>query len=376
MASSSRMVGRTSLIVGALLVGLLAAEALVRLLGSAPSLEEIPISTSSAFQFSDNPRLAYGYKPNYRSLSECFDYSSDFPYINAHGFRDIERTIHKPDGVFRVALVGDSVVAGNHAGPKEMILGSVLDVLGGDEIEVLSFGVAGYNMSGYLVLSEEVAVQFEPDLVILLLEAGDFGWGLNDLGHLRDVYKLWPLLVHSRKSSHLLRLLTENSLIKRRILKPLLDWKHQRRLQRHEHVVQQQSELQALESLVAGSKINGFKLVAMAWPTFKHDQIEDPVSPKNIEDNSTVSNLREANIPLLSLSPSFRAHYKQNFADPQKPYSPRDAYAPDTCHPTNYGHSIAAQLIWQVLQQAEYLPPPSKQIVIPEFASTYPLQSD
>jgi hypothetical protein len=353
---------------------MLAAEGMVRLIGIAPSLEEIPISsTTSAFQLSDNPKLAYGYKPNYRAPKDGFDYADDFPYINAHGFRDIERTIQKPAGVLRVALVGDSVVAGNHAGPKEKIIGNLLDTLGGENIEVLSFGVAGYSLGGYIALIEDMALKFDPDLVVMLL-VDDFNWGQNAEINREDLHNLWPLLAYAIKPSHLLRLFTQNPVVKSRILKPLIDLQHQRRMRRHEESVQQLSEVQAIQKLAEHSRKHGYKLVAIAWPIFNDQQIADPsrTLTEHGEEIPTVAKMLSNNIPVLTLTPLFRDHYKKTFGDQQDSPSPREAYAPDTCHPTVYGHAIAAQFTWLLLQQANYLPAPNKQILVPEFVAEHP----
>lgn len=88
---------------------------------------------------------------------------------NSAGFRDRERRVEKPPGTRRVAVLGDSFVAGM-AVPQEQIFSRVTEELLKDSeppTEVLAFGVVGYSTSLELKLLEEVVVPYSPEVVVL-----------------------------------------------------------------------------------------------------------------------------------------------------------------------------------------------------------------
>ncbi len=99
---------------------------------------------------------------------------------NSLGFRDVERARSKPDGVARVALVGDSMVEALQV-PLERTaaalhgkkLNAGIGALPGDALrwEVLNFGISGYSVGQYLLVWEEYVRQFEPDTVFVFVSA-------------------------------------------------------------------------------------------------------------------------------------------------------------------------------------------------------------
>ena len=93
--------------------------------------------------------------------------------INSHGYRDRERTLEKPTGVFRIAIVGDSITEARQVEPGETyaaLLERRLNVscpaYADRRIEVLNFGVAGYGTAQELLMLDRVW-PFEPDLIVL-----------------------------------------------------------------------------------------------------------------------------------------------------------------------------------------------------------------
>lgn len=94
------------------------------------------------------------------------------PYqVNQAGFRDREHTREKPPGTLRVAILGDSFVAGL-AVPQETLFPRVLEELlarggGKGAREVLAFGSVGYGTGLELLTLERRALAFSPDVVVL-----------------------------------------------------------------------------------------------------------------------------------------------------------------------------------------------------------------
>jgi hypothetical protein len=98
---------------------------------------------------------------------------------NAWGMRDRDRATAKPEGTYRIALLGPSHVMGSgvadgetFAAFLEALLNADLASWGGAEqpvhrYEVLNFGVAGYSLLDQLALLEEGALAFQPDAVFI-----------------------------------------------------------------------------------------------------------------------------------------------------------------------------------------------------------------
>ena len=95
------------------------------------------------------------------------------------GFRDREHTLDKPDGVYRIAILGDEY---SEAMAVELTrtwwwqLPARLHECGfqPDKLtEVLNFGVGGYGTAQEYVLLETTAMRYQPDLVLLQFSPND-----------------------------------------------------------------------------------------------------------------------------------------------------------------------------------------------------------
>jgi hypothetical protein len=102
-----------------------------------------------------------------------------FVRVSDAGFRDREHALDKPDGVFRVAVLGDEQSEAMHVELDDSWwsqLGRELEgcsVAGGRRVEMLNFAVNGYGTAQELVLLESVAMRYRPDLVLLQFSAGN-----------------------------------------------------------------------------------------------------------------------------------------------------------------------------------------------------------
>lgn len=93
--------------------------------------------------------------------------------INNEGLRDVEHSVAKPPGTFRVAVLGDSFVAAFQV-PRARDFCSVMErglqgcaELGGRKPEVLNFGVNAYGTGQELLTLEHRVWQYSPDVVVL-----------------------------------------------------------------------------------------------------------------------------------------------------------------------------------------------------------------
>jgi hypothetical protein len=102
------------------------------------------------------------------------DFSVDL-VTNSHGFRDRERSVTKPTGTIRLALLGDSFVEAIQV-PLDITAGGLLERRlnapveaahspAGPRYEVLNFGISNYGVGQYLLPWEAYASAFSPDYV-------------------------------------------------------------------------------------------------------------------------------------------------------------------------------------------------------------------
>ncbi len=123
----------------------------------------------------------YGMRPG---AERTLRISGDTVYrINEDGFRDRVYVRPKPEGVFRVLVLGDSVAFGfgveeRESFPKRMEE-QLAEALAGPtalRVEVLNLGVSGYNPYTELAQLEDVGPSYAPDLVLVQFSIND----LND----------------------------------------------------------------------------------------------------------------------------------------------------------------------------------------------------
>ncbi len=108
----------------------------------------------------------------------AMDFSVDIE-TNSHGFRDAERTLARPEGTTRIALLGDSLVEAAQV-PLEKTAGALLERRLNAEVagatgtpasfEVLNFGITNYSVGQFLLVWEEYANRFDPDFVFVLVD--------------------------------------------------------------------------------------------------------------------------------------------------------------------------------------------------------------
>jgi lysophospholipase L1-like esterase len=131
----------------------------------------IPLSLKT-HRFSANPLMGYELIPG----SSAFEDNSWYR-INRDGIRDLEYSVPKPTGVFRIAAVGDSCTFGfglelEDTWPKQLER-ELQKVRPG--AEVINFGVMGYNTPQEAERIQDKVLKYSPDLIII-------GYSLNDIG--------------------------------------------------------------------------------------------------------------------------------------------------------------------------------------------------
>ncbi len=96
--------------------------------------------------------------------------------INAAGFRDTDHAIAKPTGVLRLAVLGDSFAEGREVALQKVFwkrLESPLAACLARPVEVLGFAVNGYGTAQELLVLEQTALAYQPDIVLLAFFSGN-----------------------------------------------------------------------------------------------------------------------------------------------------------------------------------------------------------
>ena len=121
-----------------------------------------------------DPVLGWVHVANTEGLwqKDCFSARLRF---NSEGMRDVEHAIAKPEGTYRIAVIGDSIVTGQEVDLEETVYRRLEAVLqgAGRDVEVLGFAVRGFGTDQEYRLLEHYALKYEPDLVVLVFTGND-----------------------------------------------------------------------------------------------------------------------------------------------------------------------------------------------------------
>lgn len=175
-----RVAGPFALVGASVVLTLLALEATFRLAGVSVGTVQINRET---VQRSGNPLLRFELRPGGEARAEV-DYR-----INREGLRGPETAVEKPAGVRRVAVLGDSIAFGYWVREEDAFPRQLESMLraGGDRVEVLDFGVPGYNLDQEIETLRAKALAFQPDAVIVAFCLNDLeGLFSYELGLVQD----------------------------------------------------------------------------------------------------------------------------------------------------------------------------------------------
>jgi len=119
---------------------------------------------------SPNETLVYEMRPNTNILDGLFT-------TNSFGFRDEEFSEAKPEGAYRIIVVGDSITLGWQV-RAEQTYPKVLETLLNSQraqarFEVYNMGLAGYNAEQELEIVKAKGLRFHPDCILV-------GYCIND----------------------------------------------------------------------------------------------------------------------------------------------------------------------------------------------------
>ena len=94
--------------------------------------------------------------------------------INSYGFRGREHTIHKPSHTQRVVILGDSF-AESYTVNKQALFSNLLEnrLSKISPTEVINTGIGGYSTDQELIVFEDTAKKFSPDITVLMFCEND-----------------------------------------------------------------------------------------------------------------------------------------------------------------------------------------------------------
>ncbi|HEX2254258.1 MAG TPA: SGNH/GDSL hydrolase family protein [Thermoanaerobaculia bacterium] len=154
-----------------MMVGALAAfavaEILVRATGTAP---EVGVLQRGRFRLAENPRRVYEPVPGVVHRGEDLAFYDYRGAANRLGYRDRDHPRRAVAGTWRIAVVGDSVAAGWGVEDTADAFPARLETelrARGVAAEVLNFAVSGYNTRQQVETVKDVALEFDPDLVLV-----------------------------------------------------------------------------------------------------------------------------------------------------------------------------------------------------------------
>ena len=143
-----------------------AGELVVRAVGA----PEVAPVRRGRFQLSADPRLVFEPVPDLAFTGDpryFFEYEGR---SNRLGYRDRDHAGAKPPGIYRIVVLGDSIAAGYRISRLEDTFPALLEARlrrEGFPVEVLNFGVSGYNTMQEVETLRVRALRFDPDLVLV-----------------------------------------------------------------------------------------------------------------------------------------------------------------------------------------------------------------
>lgn len=358
---SGRLLLRVTLVLGGTALALLLGEGLVRALGVAPGLAEIRVGDArSAYRRSANPILGFELRPNHRDPDA--DCRNAYASTNAHGQRDVERSLAKAAGVERVLLLGDSVVEGFGLCDLDDTISRQMEALRPGQREVLNFGVSGYCTRAEVELLETKGLAFDPDVVVLVFVENDF----DDFN--REAFELESGV---ERPAWVDGLFGGSALFRTFCVR--FDWfrygadvdpgRWNGRAIGEDNVPAGLARLRAL------ADAHGFDPLVVVWPRFTDVAVVDPL-PLPSGDELVVERLAAVRgVPVARLSPFFERDRAGRTGSP----SPRLLYTQkDFMHPSAEGARVAAGAIDALLDEL----PERARALRERLASTPELRDD
>jgi hypothetical protein len=129
----------------------------------------IPLDSRQPLEFRiPDPILGWALQPNATYQYKTPEGLVSVTY-NSQGWRDVEHQVEKPDGVFRILVLGDSFMEANSVKLEESFHRQAEELAraAGKKVEVINMGVAGYGTLQEYLVFEHFGRLYNPDLVLV-----------------------------------------------------------------------------------------------------------------------------------------------------------------------------------------------------------------
>jgi lysophospholipase L1-like esterase len=161
--------GRIGLVLFGVVVGLVAIELVLRVLG--PRIPVVNSLTSIASFQTYHPVYGFFHRPGAHGWIETPEFVSHVA-INSRGLREREIALQKATGTYRVLMLGDSFVEGAQVPMEQTISRRLEEILSaelrGRPVEVINAGNAGFGTAQALLYLDHEGKEYQPDLVVLV----------------------------------------------------------------------------------------------------------------------------------------------------------------------------------------------------------------
>ncbi len=132
--------------------------------------ESVPLDPKAALE---DHETYFKFQPHLKDIP----FASALLSTNEFGYRDSEMRLAKSDGIFRIALIGDSWGAGwglseEDSIPK-LLERRLRDRSLNFHLEVLNFSIPGQNLKGYYYTLVHEVMKFNPDYIVILAHLND-----------------------------------------------------------------------------------------------------------------------------------------------------------------------------------------------------------
>lgn len=335
------LAARLGLLVLGFVMALLLAEVVLRATGLAP---EVAYIEKWRMRLNSNPKIGFEPIPNLDSSDASLQFFGYRGLSNSLGFRDRDHPVAKLPGRKRILVLGDSVTAGLWIEKDEDVLPAVLErnlVSAGRAIDVLNFGVLGYNTQQEVETLREKGLRFDPELVVL-------AYCLND--RWRDDGGLYFQLLEEEKKGDRIDVAragpwVANSALFRfgrfRVL-PALRASQADEEPRDPERYGADTVDASFATLSELARQRGFEVLVVAFPDLRSIEAREPEYPFEPEHRQTARLAREHGFLYLDLLPAMRAC---------KESQPDQLLSFDRFHPRPLGYRCAADAIGELVMR-------------------------
>ncbi len=330
--------------------------------------------------FENDPNTGYRLKANYTGIHQHRDFVVTYA-TNSSGFRDVNHSVKKEPGVYRILVLGDSMTFGVGT-PMEETYPKVLEKFlnsreEGKRYEVINTAVPGYSTSQEYNFLMHAGMAYQPDMVIegffgmKDVDRVEIGWqnfsapngylvqkGAGNLSSIHNSFKEW-ILKHSKlaliivyKMIKLIQAYQRHGNLREipyQIYHDSYTPSFTRAIHQSEQNLSEMNRLSQSKHVRFILALIPFEMEVNKKNWIKY-QLEDAYSDKVFNENLLKSSMifsqfgRENHIPTLDLAPIFRADH------------PETCYFTWEAHINSNGHRLVAQSLYSFITTNHLLP--------------------